>query len=246
MLWKGTTAACLEWRGGFAFFVGAESVRRSAVVGSDQSSMPGVSLPVTRPSGRALIVGNAPGRAEPLATMQRLGYGCAEADDPYAAMAELSRRAMVYRAVILSVSSLHREELAIIPGIKRRFPHLEVWLTHTDGRQSTLAEAMRLGADGLLSGEGLHRVALPAGGVLSYVPGPSLEPHAPAPRPELPARADAPAPASPPRHEADEESAVSSSDDDEPNGIGEPVLSADELRALLQEQPLPPPVGNSE
>jgi hypothetical protein len=105
---------------------------------------------------------------------------------------------------------------------------------------------MRLGADGLLSGEGLHRVALPAGGVLSYVPGPSPEPHATAPRPERPARADAaPAPASPPSHDAGEESAASSSDDDS-SGIGEPVLSADELRALLQEQPLPPPVGNSE
>ena len=203
--------------------------------------MSGVSLPVTRPSGRALIVGNAPGRAEPLATLQRMGYGCAEADDPYAAMAELCRRPMVYRAVILSVSSLHREELALIPGVKRRFPHLEVWLTHTDGRQSTLAEAMRLGADGLLSGEGLHRVALPAGGVMTYVPAPSVEPHVPAPRPELPARADA-SPAAP---EGREETDAAPADDDS-NGIGEPVLSADELRALLQEQPLPPPVGSGE
>jgi hypothetical protein len=210
--------------------------------------MSGVSLPVTRPTGRALIVGNPPGRAEPLATMQRMGYSCAEADDPYAAMAELCRRPMIYRAVILSVSSLHREELALIPGVKRRFPHLELWLTHTDGRQSTLAEAMRLGADGLLSGEGLHRVALPAGGTVSYVPGPSVEPHAPAPRPDVPARSEtaapAPAPAQAPSDRGDESDP--SAADDESHGIGEPVLSADELRALLQEQPLPPPVGNSE
>ena len=221
--------------------------------------MSGVSLPVTRPSGRALIVGNPPGRAEPLATLQRLGYGCAEADDPYAAMAELCRRPMVYRAVILSVSSLHREELALIPGVKRRFPHLEIWLTHTDGRQSTLAEAMRLGADGLLSGEGLHRVALPAGGVMSYVPGPSVEPLSPSPRAEFPVRPDAASPSalqtdssdSPPqgpRGEPDAAPGVAAADEEEEEsgGIGEPVLSADELRALLQEQPLPPPVGNSE
>src|SRR4051812_37765973 len=111
--------------------------------------MSGVSLPVTRPSGRALVVGNAPGRAEPVGTMQQMGYACAEAEDPYAAMAELCRRPLVYRAVILSLSSIHREELALIPAIKRRFAHLEIWLTHTDGRQSALAEAVRMGADGL-------------------------------------------------------------------------------------------------
>src|SRR3954454_13254579 len=126
--------------------------------------MSGVSLPVTRPSGRALVVGNPAGRTEPLGTLQRLGYGCAEMDDPYAAMAELCRRPLVYRAVILSLSSLHREELALIPGVKRRFPHVEIWLTHTDGRQAALADAMRMGADGLLSGEGLHRVALSQSG----------------------------------------------------------------------------------
>ena len=43
---------------------------------------------------------------------------------------------------------------------KRRWPHLDVWLTHTDGRASTLAEAMRLGADALLADDGqLHRTA---------------------------------------------------------------------------------------
>src|SRR4051794_16820052 len=164
-------------RGEYASFVGAGARRplRDRSIVSNQSSMSGVSLPVTRPTGRALIVGNPPGRAEPLATMQRMGYSCAEADDPYAAMAELCRRPMVYRAVILSVSSLHREELALIPGAKRPSPHLELWLPPPDGRQSTLAEAMRLGAEGLLSGEGLPRVALPAGGAGSYVPGPSVE-----------------------------------------------------------------------
>ena len=101
--------------------------------------MSGVSLPVTRPSGRALVVGNGPSRAEPADTLQRMGYGCAELDDPYAAMAELCRRPLVYRALVLSLSSLHREELSIIPGVKRRFPHIDIWLTHTDGRQAALA-----------------------------------------------------------------------------------------------------------
>jgi len=206
--------------------------------------MSGVSLPVTRPSGRALVVANPSGRAEPLATMQRIGYACAEADDPYAAMAELCRRPMVYRAVILSVSSLHREELAIIPGIKRRFPHLEVWLTHTDGRQSALAEAMRLGADGLLSGEGLHRIAMPAGGAMPFVPSGPMETTAPESRADEPVRIEEPVPAAAAPQTAG--AAEAERREEEPNAIGEPVLSADELRALLLEQPIPPSVGNSE
>lgn len=190
--------------------------------------MSGVSLPVTRPSGRALVVGNAAGRAEPLGTMQRLGYACAEMDDPYAAMAELCRRPLVYRAVILSLASLHREELAMIPGVKRRFPHVEIWLTHTDGRQAALADAVRLGADGLLSGEGLHRMALSqAGGAM--LPAMELEPAAPRHPIE-----SAPTASPQAARKADEV------------GAAEPVLTADELRALLQEQPLPPPVGQSE
>src|SRR3954471_9248872 len=119
-----------------------------------------VSLPVTRPAGRALLVSNPAARADVRATLARLGYGCGEADDPYAAMAELCRRPLVYRALVLSLSSLHREELGLISGVKRRFPHVDIWLTQTDGRQAALAEAMRLGADGLLSGEGLHRIAV--------------------------------------------------------------------------------------
>lgn len=220
--------------------------------------MSGVSLPVTRPTGRALVVGNAGGRVDALGTLQRMGYGCTEADDPYAAMAELCRRPMVYRAVILSLVSLHREELAFIPGIKRRFPHLEVWLTHTDGRQSALAESMRLGADGLLSGEGLHRVAMPAGGTMGYATGPSLEPPAPPPAPrEAAVHGDAAVDGGDEEHAENQRTQDpgdgaamaqpgSAGGEVEPNAIGEPVLTVDELRALLQEQPAPPPAANGD
>src|SRR5581483_8395177 len=119
----------------------------------------GVSLPVTRPSGRALLVSNPGSRDALRETMQRLGYTAAESDDPYAAMAELCRRPLAYRGVILSLAGLYKEELPIIRAIKRRYPHVDVWLAHTDGRQAALAEAMRLGADGLLDDDGLHRVA---------------------------------------------------------------------------------------
>src|SRR3954470_6808119 len=124
------------------------------------SGMSGVSLPVTRPIGRALLVANPSSRAQPLTALQRLGYSCAEADDPYTGMLELCRNSLAYRALVVSLASLFKEELSFIESVKRRFPHVEVWLTQTDGRQASLAEAMRLGADGLLSEDGLHRIAV--------------------------------------------------------------------------------------
>jgi hypothetical protein len=185
--------------------------------------MAGVSFPVKRPVGRALIVGTVSGRAQPLAAMQALGYECAEVEDPYAAVAEVIRRPLVYRATVLSLTSLYREELAAIATIKRNVPHVDVWLTHIEGRQAALAEAMRLGADGLLAEDGLHRTA--AGVAPPPLPQ-FVSPSAEAPEPESAATA----PSTDVAHDMDQELSV-----------GEPVLSADELRALLQEQPLLPP-----
>ena len=180
-----------------------------------------VSLPVTRPAGRALLVSNPAARADVRATLARLGYGCGEADDPYAAMAELCRRPLVYRAMILSLSGLYREELAIISAVKRRFSHVEIWLAHTDGRQAALAEAMSLGADGLLDDDGLHRVAMNGLGREASVEAtaPDVEPI-----PEL--------------------TAVKAPVEDELQPE-EPLLSADELKALLQEQPAIPPADEN-
>ena len=69
--------------------------------------MSGVSLPVTRPAGRALVIATASSRAQPLSVLQRLGFTCAEVDDPYAAAAEICKRPLVYGAVILSLLVLN-------------------------------------------------------------------------------------------------------------------------------------------
>jgi hypothetical protein len=176
--------------------------------------LPAPSFPNARPVGRALLVGGASARSQPLAAMQALGFECSELDDPYAAAAELYRRPLVYRALVLSLASLFREELSIVSAIKRRLPHVEIWLTHLEGRQAAFAEAIRLGADGLLADDGLlHRMAA----------GP--EPARPAPDPHF-AQAET----------VDE--TQQSNADDYPSG--EPVLSAEELRALLQEQDIFP------
>jgi hypothetical protein len=193
--------------------------------------MSGVSFPVNRPAGRALIVGTASSRTQPLGVLQRLGFTCAETDDPYHAMLELARRPMVYRAMILSLAGLYKEELQIVAATKRRFPHVEVWLTHIEGRQASLAEAMRLGADGLLADDGLHRTAAGAFPV-ETVPSGLREPINLSAEDAHDAQ-DAPPP---PR-----ERAVDNNDD---ANVAEPVLTADELRALLQEQPAMPPAGD--
>jgi hypothetical protein len=210
---------------------------------------------VSRPIGRALIVANPAGRADLLSAMQRLGYGATELDDPYAAMAELCQRPLAYRAVVLSLAGLYREELNLMPAIKRRFPHIEIWLSHTDGRQGALADAMRLGADGLLAEDGLHRLAISGGSestALMIVP-----PSDPADGAATGGATFATTEISASEISASEISA-GEADDAPPRGdlivsgtvshdesnSGEPVLTADELRALLHEQtPMPPEEG---
>jgi hypothetical protein len=162
--------------------------------------------------------------------LNKLGFDCGECDDPYTATLELARRRLGYRALILSLAGLYREELSLIATVKRRFPHLEIWLAHTDGRQGSLAECMRFGADGLLDEEGLHRIAsLPAADAV----------YQPVPQPQTMVSFQ-------PRHPLQEELTDEEPVDAPVDPIGEPVLTAEELRALLQDQPVMPPSGGEE
>src|SRR5258706_2023505 len=191
------------------------------------SGMTGVSMPVTRPTGRALIIGSPSCRTAPLNTLQRMGFTCAEIDDPYSAMAEICRRPLVYRAIILSLASLYREELALVLSVKRRWPHVDNWLTQTDGRHAGLADAMRLGADGLLSDDGLHRTAIAGGG------SDSLYSRSDAGSGLWPVTAVPPVDPTADAHDLD-------------SGANEPILTADHLRALLAEQPMTLPEDEGE
>jgi hypothetical protein len=213
-----------------------------------------------------LLVANESSRAEPLEALGLLGFESTEADDAYAAMAELCRRPLAYRAMILSLGSLYREELTLIATVKRRFPHVEVWLTHTDGRGGALAEAMRLGADGLLAEDGLHRIALPptspavteattaeplaspAAGVSSAVSALGAQPQQPEGAGTASESAAASDESSPARrdHDLEHEREQERDHEREHDDLAEPVLTADELRALLQEQAPMPPMGGEE
>jgi len=174
--------------------------------------MSGVSMPVTRPTGRGLLVGSPAARAEAAEWLNRLGCQCLELDDPYAAMAELSQRPLAYSAIVLSLGALFKEELQIIPVIKRRFVHVDIWLARTEGRQTAVDEAMQLGADGYVAEDGLHRLPSPEVAAESGATGTTMA----APEPGVSLQASA------------------RLDD---LRISEPVLTAEELRMLLDDSP---------
>jgi hypothetical protein len=187
-----------------------------------------VSLPVTRPAGRVLIIANPALQPQPLALMEQLGFECHVAPDPYSAMAEISSPTNTYRGIVISLQSFYREEITLISAIKRRYPNVEIWLTQTDGRQAALAEAMRLGSDGLLADDGLHRIASPQNV-------PDILPISQPPPQPIPLTQNESEHAPETNHLIPDDSSV-----------GEPVLTADELRALLQEQPSMPPAAGSD
>ena len=110
-------------------------------------------------AGLALVVGTPERRRHAVSAVEAGGAIAVQVDDPYIAMAELSRSPAGFSTVVLSLHGVYREELQIIAAIRRRFPHVDVWLTDLDGRSAALAEAMRLGADGLLGEDGLHRLS---------------------------------------------------------------------------------------
>jgi hypothetical protein len=171
----------------------------------------------SRPSGRALIVGQPAFRTGPLATLQQRGYSCTEVDDPYQAMVQLCRRPLFFSAIVVSMNSFYREELALISSIKQRFSHIDIWLSDTDGRQAALAEAMRLGADGLFADDEMHRIAT---GI-----------HLP---PAHQGQTDLLVP-----DENSTPAAKSASEAVTSEKSADPLLTAEELRALLQDSPNP-------
>lgn len=218
------------------------------------------------PTSAALVVCSPPRRAQVSAWADAAGLTPVEVADPYAAMAELSRSPGDVSAIILSLQGTYREELQIIAAIRRRFPELDVWLTDIDGRSAMFAEAIRLGADGLVGEDGLHRMSERSPGptaIVDPVSSPAArvvetninghvatesaasegEPVAERIRPvsRETSRRPAPEPAAVVAASAAAEPAAvaDAAEDEDPYAFspGEPILTAEELRALLHDQP---------
>ncbi|MGF1634173.1 MAG: hypothetical protein ACFCVE_10020 [Phycisphaerae bacterium] len=214
----------------------------------------------TARAGNALLICTGSTRQEPTEVLGRVGMGVMEIGDPYAAMAELCRRPLYFRAMVLCLQSLYPEELELVATVKRRFRHVDVWLANTHGRQDARELALNLGADGVVADGGLLRLRMnePTQG-----PAATSGPHAtssPPSRAYLPGgtngngghaarhpppqnpRPDVAQPALPtPSQQAHAKptttlSSTPSSTTELERRANEPLLSADELRALLQEE----------
>ena len=171
----------------------------------------------TQPHGRALVLAAASAREDIRSQLFTNQLDSEFTDDPYQALAMLVARPLAFQAVVISLQNLYRSELSLIKVIRERLPHLDVILTHTDGRAAALAEAMRLGATELLGEDGLHRFAEPS---KSKPDDESKLEDSNEHHELLDSNADDPIDTNPP---------------DEENHLHEPILTADELRALLQD-----------
>lgn len=195
-------------------------------------------------TGLSLLLSSPELAAGPRDQLESMGITVVSMDDPYAALNELLDRPLMFRAMVVSLQGLMPSELAMIGTARRCLPHLDVWLTHTDGRPAALAAAMRYGAAGFLTDDGLMRVSDGSG--TSYSP--DLAP----PSPPATRSAITPARAAANRGDADDErspsSELSGDHDHEPPSSsymedmsededGQPILSAEELRALLADPP---------
>jgi len=208
------------------------------------AEMLGATANLPKTSGHALLVGGDSCCDEPRRTLTAIGYHTEATADPYAAMLELCRRPLVYRAIVLSLQSIYRDELSVITTIRRRFPHVSIWLAHTDGRAAALAEAMRLGAEALISNDGIHplgdesQVALPPR-AMTFRP----VPVAPAEEPEVEPAAALAGKTNESNGSANSFGNALERGFEKSNGRSpavrapeEPVLSAAELRALLGDE----------
>ena len=229
------------------------------------------SLPVTgRYTRQALVIAAESAQPQLRQLLHKLDFTCETFEDPYTAMLELLGRPMVFRAVVISLQGLYREELAMVRTLRTRMPRLDVFLTHIEGRESSLAEAMKLGATGIIAHDGLHRLVdieqinaadstLPSASSASFAQPKSavtrdvgLRPSAkPAPSAPVPAAArlnddyDLPRETFVSKKPAPAVAASLNDESARPEpamalaGLAdspEPVLSADEIRALLADQ----------
>lgn len=109
-------------------------------------------------SGRVALIAGPTTRDQHAETLMRAGYDVYGFDDPYDAMLAICRKPLVFRAVTLSLQGIYLQELAIIPVISRRYPHMRLVACDTHGRRAAFDRARELGVTDQLDGGGIRPV----------------------------------------------------------------------------------------
>lgn len=177
---------------------------------------------------RVAVVGSGEVLARVLGQLHTMGAGCIALEDPYRAAADIARRHDRYDAVVIALPCLYAEELPLIATLRRLAPTARIILAAADQHVSMLAAAMRFGASAVLTAQGIELLAASE----SLEPNPAVAGQSSTPLSPRAAEVETQRePEAEPVAEADQ----ATDDEDAFNG-GHPLLSAEELHALLHDE----------
>lgn len=211
---------------------------------------------------RVGAIGHGDPLARTLGQLHRLGASTHRLDDPYHAIATLARGPHDFDAIVLILPCVYEDELSLISAIRLISPATPVYLAGAEQNLSLLAAAVRLGATGLVTTSGIETLAAPSSPHASSAlhpltrlaataanapdDAPSISPSQ---NPSLRSAQSSIAPLAPQSAEEDMEDDCdfdeSEQDNDALNCVPtDPIISAEELHALLHDMP-PAPVEGS-
>lgn len=180
---------------------------------------------------RVGVVGQGDVLARVLGQLHRLGAACVVLDDPYHAAAEIGHRPGSYAALVLCLPCCYTDELPVITAVCRCSPTTRVLVAAADQHVSMLTAALRLGAVGVLTGQGVEWIGVLPTPTPAALVAENAETAALAEPAEAETTVETPA-------EVTDEATDDMDDADSEIAPIEPVLTAEELHALLHDEPV--------
>ncbi len=215
---------------GYGYDVGKRMINgRVATSGGGGSELAGVRTCVV---GCGEVLGGTGDR------LRGLGAGVTSVADAYALMRQISDvESPKVELVVLLLTCMYPEELAVIGAIRAAAPGARVVVGATDGATTLLAWAIRAGVDGIFAGSGIEWLTAEGGAVRGAASGGAPQAGKLDTREPL-LREDA----DDARHRRGARNDVHVGADDadgdvDDDGILKPLISPEELRALLGEEP---------
>lgn len=108
---------------------------------------------------RVAVVGQGDTLGRVLTWLHRFGAMCVVLDDAYHAACELSHRPEGYSAVVLVLPCCYAEELSVLRAIRTYAPRVRTYVTGVEQNSALFDLAVRHGAAGVLTGEGIMALA---------------------------------------------------------------------------------------